>query len=135
LGGIICGCLPFALIITLLWRRLRLQPTAFPPALLAALPFFGSFLFVYSGSFHGHLLAALFMLVAWQYRGKGSAFAAGFFAGAAVLSEYTLFVFPLAWLIQDLARRERKNIRNLVLGGLPGLLLLLAMDRSVTGHA
>ncbi|MBK9515696.1 MAG: hypothetical protein IPO05_19300 [Flavobacteriales bacterium] len=53
LGGSLCGSLPLALMILFVWTRLRDRTTVWPPATMATLPFLGSFLFVYSGSFTG----------------------------------------------------------------------------------
>ena len=133
LGGFLCGSVPFALIITLTWLRVRERPTALPGAWMVLLPFFGSFMFVYSGSFHGHLLAALCLLHAWDRRRKGHDMLSGLLAGAAVLSEYSLFVFPLTWVVQDLVQRRWGALRALTLGGAPMVLLLMAMNAVVTG--
>ncbi|HRH37977.1 MAG TPA: hypothetical protein PK760_06515 [Flavobacteriales bacterium] len=133
LGGFICGSLPLALIITITWWRLRNTRLPLPRAWLAIVPFIGSFLFVYCGSFHGHLVAALFLLVAWLARKRDHALLSGLFASAAVLSEYSLFFFPLVWLLQDIAQRKWKLLGSMVFGGLPGFLLLGVMNLMVTG--
>lgn len=133
LGGFLCGSVPLALIITLTWLRLKDRHTALPAGWMALLPFLGSFLFVYSGSFHGHLIAALFLLLAWRSRtGEHHAWA-GAWAGAAVLSEYSLFLFPLAWVLHDLLQRRWRELLRLCIGGAPWLLLLLAANWKVTG--
>ena len=133
LGGFLCGSLPLALIIVITWRRLRRTTLPIPTAWLGALPFLGSFLFVYSGSFHGHLLAALFLLTAWRLRERGNALPSALFASSAVLCEYSLFVFPLIWLVQDAWQGKWKAIGAQVFGGLPGLLFLGFMNLLVTG--
>ncbi|MBK8498746.1 MAG: hypothetical protein IPL52_08010 [Flavobacteriales bacterium] len=134
LGGFLCGSLPLSLIILLTWRRLRTLASPIPSTWLAALPFIGSFLFVYSGSFHGHLLAALLLLLAWRLRALGSFLPSGFLAGAAVLCEYSLFVFPLVWLVQDALRMRWRAVGAQVFGGLPAFLLVGFMNLMVTGH-
>lgn len=133
LGGFLCGSLPLALLITLLYARLRHRTQPFPAAWMALLPFAGSFLFVYSGSFHGHLIAALFLVCAWLLRRQGSHLASALAASAAVLSEYSLFVFPLAWVAQDAARGRWQAVGAQVFGGLPGLLALLLLNLLITG--
>lgn len=132
-GGFLCGSLPLAIIIFLTWRRMEEVRLPLPRSWLAAVPFLGSFLFVYSGSFHGHLLAALFLLLAWRARAAGHAFVSGLLSSAAVLSEYSLFVFPLVWLVQDLFARRWRAIGAQVFGGLPGALTLGFMNLLVTG--
>lgn len=133
LGGFLCGSLPLALLALIAYWRLRHSHLPLPREWLALLPFLGSFLFVYSGSFHGHLLAALFLVVAWLMRRRGHHLLSAMAASAAVLSEYSLFVFPLAWLLQDLAQRQWRPLAAQVFGGLPGLLLLGFMNLLVTG--
>ncbi|MBK7945771.1 MAG: hypothetical protein IPJ85_10875 [Flavobacteriales bacterium] len=133
LGGFLCGSLPLALLMLILWHRLRDTSIPLPRAWIALLPFMGSFLFVYSGTFHGHMLAALLLVVAWLMRRQGSHFLSALSASGAVLSEYSLFVFPLAWLLQDLAQRRWKPLAAQVFGGLPGLLMLLFMNLMITG--
>lgn len=132
-GGFLCGSLPLAIIMVLCFHRLRNSLLPVPRMWLATLPFIGSFLYVYSGSFQGHLLAALFLLLAWRTRAKGHALLSGMFASAAVLCEYSLFVFPLVWLGQDLLQRRWTSAAAQVFGGLPGLFLLGTMNMLVTG--
>lgn len=133
LGGFLCGSLPMALLILILFKRLRGSSIPWPRTWLALLPFLGSFLFVYSGSFHGHLMAALLLVLAWLFRTKEAHVFSGALASAAVLSEYSLFVFPLAWVIQDGMARRWRNLGAMLFGGLPGLLLLAFMNLLVTG--
>lgn len=133
LGGFLCGSLPLALLVLILFKQLRATRLPWPPAWLALLPFLGSFLLVYSGSFHGHLLAALMLVLAWLLRARGAHVLCGTLASAAVLCEYSLFVFPLAWLVQDTLTREWRNLGALIFGGLPGLMLLAFMNLLVTG--
>ena len=134
LGGFLCASFPLALIITLVYAQLREQETVWPAAWMALLPFLGSFLFVYSGSFHGHLLAALLLLLAWRMRTNEHAVLSGAFASAAVLCEFSLFVFPLIWLVQDVVQRRWSFINAQVFGGLPGVMLLLVLNLMVTRH-
>lgn len=132
-GGFLCGSLPLALLVLIAYQRLRHTALPLPRTWLALLPFIGSFLFVYSGSFHGHLLAALFLIGAWLLRKRDHHVLSAMAASAAVLSEYSLFVFPLAWLLQDLVQHRWKPLAAQVFGGLPGLLLLGFMNLLVTG--
>jgi hypothetical protein len=132
-SGFLTGTVPFALIMLLVWSQLRDQPTPLSPTWMASLPFLGSFLFMYSGSFHGHLLAALLVLCAWRKRNASRHAAASAFIAAAVLCEYSLFLFPLVWIMQDLARRRWGAVRSMVLGASPFVLLLLVMNAAITG--
>lgn len=133
LGGFLCGSLPLALLVLILFKRIRGSHVPWPSGWLALLPFLGSFLLVYSGSFHGHLLAALMLVLAWLMRTREAHVLSGFLASAAVLSEYSLFVFPLAWMLQDVLTRKWRNLGAMMFGGLPGVLLLAFMNLLVTG--
>ncbi|HMQ77011.1 MAG TPA: hypothetical protein PKE21_13170 [Flavobacteriales bacterium] len=138
LGGLLCGSVPLALIITLCWMRLRRQATALSPVLLAALPFLGSFLFVYSGSFNAHLLGALFALLALIAVEDDRPFVAGLWCGCAVLCEYPLAVLAGWWALRPLwgegawHHRMRSSLR-FIAGGLPAAVLLLVYNTLLTG--
>ncbi len=94
-GGFVCGSLPLAVIITLIWLSLcRAKVDTRWRAALAMLPLYGSFLFVYSGSFFAHLPGACFLLLAILAMKHERWIAAGAWCGAAVLCEYTLAVIP-----------------------------------------
>lgn len=138
LGGLLCGSLPLALIITLCWMRLRRQATVLSPALLATLPVLGSFLFVYSGSFNAHLLGALFALLALMAVEDERPLPAGLWTGCAVLCEYPLAVLAVWWALRPLwgdgpwPARLRSSLR-FIAGGLPAVALLLLYNTILTG--
>ncbi|HRH36893.1 MAG TPA: hypothetical protein PK760_01025, partial [Flavobacteriales bacterium] len=96
LGGFICGSVPMALIMTMLWLALHAlpRPSIIPPAVLSTLPLYGSFLFIFSGSWFGHLSGAALLLLAYHSLLRRSYFMCGFYAGAAVLCDHPLAVFP-----------------------------------------
>ena len=133
LSGFVCGSLPLAMIIFWTWRKLRAIDLPITASWMAVLPIMGSYLLNYSGSFFGHLLAAFFLLLAWDRRKRSQHLVAGSLAAAAVLSEYSLFVFPLIWMVQDIFAKQWRSLRRLMLGGLPGIAILLMMDLIVTG--
>jgi len=133
LSGFFCGSVPLALIITLLWLRAREKPGMIPPVLLAALPVYGSFLFVFSGAFFGHLLGAVFLLGSWIALERGRPLPAGALAAAAVLCEYPLFVFPLVWLVRSLLLRQWRNAVILCVGALPFVIAIMGYNATLTG--
>lgn len=140
LGGLICGSMALAWIITCLYRDLIQRGTRYrlPLTWMAALPMLGSFLFVYSGSFNAHILGALFMLLAWLAHEKGRWMACGLWGAAAVLCEYPLVIFPVWWALElgwTAWRRRQgwKALGQLVSGGLPGVLVLMAVNHHITG--
>lgn len=129
LGGIICGSIPFVLILLLCWR------TSGRSIILCTLPFYASFLFVYSGSFYNHLIAAVFALVALLFLEKNRNILAGVFAGAAFLCEYTLLLIPMIWVGQQMLKKDWKKIGHLIVGLLPAILFCLAYNYMITGNA
>jgi hypothetical protein len=141
LGGFLCGSVALVLIIALVYRDIRTHGASLPlpAAWLATLPFLGSFLFVYSGSFFAHLLGALFILLAWTAFERGRWWWCGLWGGAAVLCEFPLAVFPVWWALEVAFRawRERQGPRALymlVLGGLPALVVLVVVNLAITGE-
>lgn len=137
LGGFLCGSLPLALILTLLWLALRRKGAPSPVA-YAVVPVVGSFLFVYSGSFFGHLPGALFLLLAWNAIEREQWIIAGSLAACAVLCEYTLAVIPTTWLLAMFLRDRRRTLNDLpffLLGTAPWILALLLYNRMLTGSA
>lgn len=136
LGGFLIGSVPFALIITLVWTSLKrvAQTTRLPLAWAAALPFFGSFLFVQSGAFFGHLIAAAFLLLAYRARERDSMLVCGSFAGAAVMCEYTVALFPVYWAFLLLFRRNYRALGMLASGALPACILLGAYNMAISGN-
>ncbi len=135
-GGFVCGSLPLAVIITLIWLSLcKVNVAPRWRAALAMLPLYGSFLFVYSGSFYAHLPGACFLLLAVLAMKHERWSAAGAGCGAAVLCEYTLAVIPLVFLASLVVRRNWTGTIRLASGGLLFLLILLAYNMATTGHA
>jgi hypothetical protein len=136
LGGFICGSIPFALLVTLAWTDLRRRKEllALSPALLAALPFFGSFLFVYSGSFYNHLPEALFAVLAARAVQRERPFTAGLCAGAAFLCGSAMLLLAFAWGLQLLLCGKRRALVPFALGLFPALFLAVLYNIAVTGN-
>lgn len=136
LGGFLIGSVPFALIVTLVWLSLkgRTRAARLPLAWAAALPFFGSFLFIQSGAFFGHLIAAAFMLLAYRAWERDRMLICGCFAGAAVLCEFTVALFPIYWAFLLLLRRDYRAFGMLALGALPACMILGAYNTAISGN-
>ncbi len=137
LGGFLCGSLPFAIITTLLWSRLyrSVFNRWLTPSLLAMLPLFGSFLFVFSGSWFGHLIGAAFLLGAFILLERKQLLSSGALAAAAVLCEYTLVIFPLCWMLLAAIRAQWRDVLRIGIGALPFAVLLLVYNGIITGSA
>ncbi len=135
LGGFLIGSIPFALIISCVWLALRRQGgrSHLPLAVAACLPFFGSFLFIQSGAFFGHLIGAAFLLMAFRAWERERLVLCGTLAGCAVLCEYTNAVFPLFWGLLLLFRRAYRPLGSLALGALPSVVFLAAYNMVIAG--
>ncbi|MCB9169514.1 MAG: hypothetical protein H6597_06350 [Flavobacteriales bacterium] len=141
LGGFICGSMPLVLIMLLSWNALRRSTPPAAPILFAVLPFLGSFLFVYSGSFNAHILGALFVILGSISMEREHYAWMGLACGAAVLCEYTLIVFPLVWGAMVLARlRDEppgpplRALIGIMKGASPMVLLLLFFNYAQSGN-
>lgn len=135
LGGFICGSIPLALLITLVWWQVRAlhRPVVLNAALLAALPLLGSFLFVYSGSFYNHLPGALLIVLAARSVLSGRMDHAGIWAGAAFLCESALLLFPMIWMVQLGLGKRWREIGRLVAGLIPAVFGACFNNIAVTG--
>jgi hypothetical protein len=136
LGGFICGSIPLALIITLLWIVLRERSDILPlnTALLATLPLFGSFLFVYSGSFYNHLPGALFALLGARAVHQEKPLLVGLWGGCAFLCESVLLLLPALWGAQWLLQKRWRYLVPLAVGLLPAVVGTMAHNMAVTGN-
>lgn len=137
LGGFMCGSIPLALLIALAWYDLRKRARPLPvnAALLASLPLFGSFLFVYSGSFYNHLPGALFSVLAARAALRDRHLLVGLYGGAAFLCESALLLFPAIWALQLMLDKRWRPALLLAVGLLPGMLGMAAHNLAVTGEA
>lgn len=135
LGGLLMGSIPFALITTLIWASMyRMNSKGdLSIAWAAVLPLFGSFLFVQSGAFFGHLISALFLLLAFRAWDRDRHLTCGALSGCAVLCEYTAAIFPLCWGITALLGRDWSSLRGLLIGIFPVCGLLAAYNASISG--
>ena len=133
LGDIICGMIPFILILYLSLRaafRQRLLSAVY----LTMLPLYGSFIFIYAGSFYNHLLSALFLLLAYLFLKKEKHFMAGLFIGFGFMSEFIIALIILLWGILLLIKtRSVKNFFLYSLGTLPSVFTILIYNFFLTG--
>jgi hypothetical protein len=136
-GTFVCSVLPFLAILLLFVSRLeaRAGPQGTVSARLAAASLlYGTYVFVYSGYFFGHLLAALLLLVAYiALFERDAPFQAGLALGAAFFTEYPCVVALGIWALQCAGQRRRRDLARLLTGAAPGVIAALVYNLAITG--
>ena len=134
LGGFLFGSLPMALFITLLVHQLIKQQDRFSPVFLAFLPVFGSFLFIFAGTFFSHWLAALLLLGAYLSIQQKKWILAGLLAGLAFMSEYPIGIaLPIWAILIYLKEKDFQPVVRYVLGFAPALIGIMHYNYLITG--
>src|ERR1035437_425972 len=67
LGSFFLSTLPFTLIILLTFLAIKQCQTSLSPVLMVMLAFYGSYLFVFSGTYFGHVCAGCLLLVSYIF--------------------------------------------------------------------
>ncbi|HEY6159972.1 MAG TPA: hypothetical protein VI112_02085, partial [Bacteroidia bacterium] len=137
LGDILCGSIPFIIIIFLSSRYALLNRASSSVVISAMLVFYGSFIFIYTGTFFGHVFSGALLLGAYiALKFHRNYFLSGIFAGAAFMSEYTVGIVFLLWPLQVWVKEHSpRNSMVFLLGVLPFALLLLLYNHLLTGNA
>jgi len=126
LGGFLTASLPFALILLYLFRKIRNTDSGISPVILATIPFYASFIFVFTGTYFAHLFSAVLLLVSYLFIKKKQFLFAGLAGGLAFLSEYNLAIILFLWGALILVnQRKVKPFIHYAVGILPSLLFLI----------
>ncbi len=126
LGSFLLGSLPFVLMLLVLFKRIAGNRKSVSPVLLSTLPFYGSFVFIFAGTYFAHVFAGILLLLSYVFLKRDRWFIGGFFAGLAFLSEYNLAVFIFMLGIMILVKEKKfKPFLVFSLGILPSLLFLI----------
>ncbi|MDD5570063.1 MAG: hypothetical protein PHD97_02800 [Bacteroidales bacterium] len=132
LGDIICSIIPFILLIIISF--LHSNKGSFS-ALLCMLPFYGSFIFVFAGTFFGHLMSGTLLLASFIFLKKNKFFLSGIFAGLSFLSEYLIIFIIIVWFIQICI--NNKNLKTLLkfsAGILPSVIFIMIYNYLIVGN-
>lgn len=139
LGGVVCGSLVLAVILLITFRMLvKKKIIAINPihtVVWATLPFYSSFLFVYSGTFFGHLFAGGLLLASFLFIEKRAYFLSGLFIGLGFLSDYPIALIGLIWGLQIVVQKQWKGAFDFALGMLPSIGFILLYNYYFTGNA
>lgn len=134
-GGVICGSVPFVLIVLIVFFAVNKVKSSISPVLLAMLPLYGSFIFTYSGMFFGHLLTALFVLLSYISLTKQRYFVAGIFIGLAFMAEYTTFMLMGLWALVILVNTKKvKPLISYLFGCMPAIIFMLVYNYVFSGN-
>ncbi len=134
LGSLLCGALPFALIVVITFLGISKSSPPLSPIVMAMMALYGSFLFVFSGTYFNHLFAAFLLLLGYIFLREKGYFMAGLYVGLSFLSEFTLgLIIPLwALLIWFREKSPRAACRYLA-GTAPALIFILGYNYFITG--
>jgi hypothetical protein len=137
IGDILCGCLPFLISVLVTFWALRNQPTKISPVCLAVLPFYGSYLFSYAGTYTGHLLAGFFLFLGYLFLKEKKWFlVSGIAAGIAFATEYPIgIIFPIWIVLIYLNEKSFIKILLFIAGVAPGVLFVLWYNHHITGSS
>ena len=133
IGALVCGTVPFVVLVWLIARRLEREAPSANVVLLTMLPLYGSFVAAYSGVFTGHLLAGILLTGSYALlKAKRRPALCGFLAGLAVVAEYPAGLVLPIWTVFIL-RRQPRALPRFVLGGLPCAAALFLYNYAITG--
>ena len=134
LGSFICGSLPFVLFLLLALLAIHKKKPSVSPVFLVMMPFYGSFIFVFAGTYFAHIISAFLLLLAYLFLKDKKYFLAGLFSGLAFLSDYTIaLVFPI-WALQVWIK-EKSFYKGFLfgLGTAPAIVFILIYNFIFTG--
>lgn len=134
-GGFVFGSIPFALIILLSFVALSQMKTSVSPVLMAMLAWYGSFVFVFSGTFFNHVFSGFLLLVSFILLKRNNYVLSGSVLGFSFLSEYTVIIAAPFWLI-CIWMKEKKMRQPLIFaaGLLPSILFIAIYNWMITGY-
>jgi hypothetical protein len=135
LGSFICGSLPFVLICLLLFQYGSHYTNNYRAAVLSMLFLYGSFVFIFSGTFFAHVFSSCLLLLSYIFiKEKHKYFYSGLFLGLAFLSEYPIaFILPI-WAIQIYINEQKlKSSIVFLLGVAPFVLCIMIYNYIIMG--
>ncbi len=138
-GAVVSGVLPALLFIALLWQalgRAQASPTLSVLYVFAAVP--ASMIGLYAGTFFGHVLGGLLLLIGWKALfDDRRPFLAGLALALAGTAEFPLLLFVPFFLLGIVIKRSEmriwQSLASLALGLAPGALLIAGHNLLTTG--
>jgi hypothetical protein len=135
IGDIVCGSLSFVVICMIFYHYAKRYTTETNAAFLSMALLYPSFIFVFSGTFFSHVLAAALMLFAYVLlKEEKRHVLSGLFAGAAMLTEYSLGLIVIVWLLQIwFNEKDLRKCARFIAGTIPSFFVLAVYNYSTTG--
>lgn len=134
IGSLIFGSLPYALIVLMSFTALHKMKPSLSPVLLSMLAWYGSFIFVFSGTFFNHVFAGFLLLLSFIFIKEKRYLLSGIVLGLGFLSEYTVIVAAPFWFI-CIWIKEKKINKSLIFtaGTMPSILFIALYNWLITG--
>ena len=134
IGGLFFGSLPFALIVAISFAALHRIKPSISPVLMTMLAWYGSFVFVFSGTFFNHVFAGFLLLLSFVLLKKNNYFLSGLSLGLGFLSEYTVIIAAPLWFL-CVWMKEKKIFPPLIFaaGILPSIFFIATYNWFITG--
>lgn len=129
LGSFLCGSLPFALMLLLALQVVGRIETVVPPVVMVMMAFYGSYLFVFSGTFFGHVLAGALLVCSHVLLKRRKYLQAGILVGLAFLTDYPVGLAIPIWLVLIyFHERNAKQTIEFAAGAAPSVLLIMVYN-------
>lgn len=133
-GSFVYGSLPFALMVLMSFIALHHMKPSISPVLLAMAAWYGSFVFVFSGTFFNHVLAGFLLLLSFVLLKRNNYFFSGLMLGLAFLSEYTVILAAPFWLLCAWVKEKRFRQPIIFAAGVfPSIIFIALYNWLITG--
>jgi len=134
LGGILTASLPFSILVLMIFIKIRKHDLPVSPVLLATLPFYSSFIFLFAGTYFAHVLSGILLIGSTIYLKRENYLFSGLFAGLSFLCEFNLAVIFLVWGVQLITRyRKLKPAVIFSAGVMPSVIFIMIYNYVFSG--
>ena len=131
LGSWLIGSLSFTLIVFWAFKQEWIRNSWGIP--LTMLYFFGSFLFVFSGSFFSHALAGMLIFLSFLKLHEKKELLSGVLIGMCFMTEYSTAIFGMVWGLYLLVNKNWRGVLWLSIGIMPFIILQGWYNAEITG--
>ncbi len=133
--GDLFSAIGLSLVITMLFFLVVKHRPALEAFLLSALPFYGSFIYVFTGTFFSHVISGAMMVMSYVSFKKEHWIVAGVWSGMAFLSEFLLILMPVVWIGQLIWQNRWRPAVKFAMTLLPFGVFMLLYNYVIGGDA